>query len=56
MDPPSERRVSRRRILVTSVLSYLEMELDDLSDIVSQFLPRDWAPIFLVVHGRDLMQ
>jgi hypothetical protein len=47
--------VSQVGILVTPVLSYLEMELDDLRDVVSQLLPCDWDPSFLVVQGQDLM-
>lgn len=49
------RRVSIRRVLIISLSSYPEMGLDDFSDIVPQFLPRDWASFPLVVLGRDLV-
>ena len=41
--------------LVILGLSYLEMSLDELGNVVPQFLPRNRASCFFVIHGRDLV-
>ena len=55
MGSPPECRVSRRGVSDTSALSYREVGVDEFSDIVSQFLPRNWATLSLVILGRDLL-
>lgn len=52
---PSGCLVSRRGTLVISVLSYLEIALDDLSNVASQLLPCNSSAAPLVVLGRDPM-